>query len=501
MSQFNLTFLRNIYFLFIVVLVAWFSVFKTGFITAVDIWTISEIFNHCFLVLPLSAYFIYQKRDALSEVHFTPNYWLLPILTGCLFVQTFGYVGDIQLLMHMATFASLPILIWMLIGNQAAKIILFPLVMMLFSIPVGEQLIPFLQELTTDLAVPLLELTQVPIYRNGLYLDIPEGRFLVAEACSGISFLITSIVFGCIYAYISFSQFHKQVIFVLVSIFVPILANAIRVYGIVLTGHLSDMEYAVGADHLIYGGVFYGIIIFILVLIGEQYRDLPIKAKHDEVSAENVAFMQTLNLKLILIVLVLFTGQHLWLQSLVKPDKENQVSGAVINAQKFFLQPHTQYSPWLPEFKGATAIEAGTFIYQNTKVDLFVAAYRSNDLSGELISSLNRLYSSDRWTLIKHYSSYFSDINKTVVLTHVISPQGKERIIAHWYEVSNKPFTSKVKTKLYATGLKIFGIDSVNKVVAFSLEKSEETPNSEELFSDVFSHYHQALDQLTSRHE
>ena len=272
-----------------VIFIAWFYTYYQGLITAINIWADSEIFNHCFLVIPVAFFLIYQKREELFQQNFIVNYWLLLPLMGTLVLYTFGSVGDIRLFMHTATFVSLPLLIWFVIGNQAAKVITFPLYFMLFSIPVGEQLIPYLQELTTDLAVPLLELTGVPIYRNGLYLDIPEGRFLVAEACSGISFLITSIVFGNLYAYLSFRSLPKKLLFVCISLILPIIANAIRVYGIVLIAHLTDMEHAVGADHLVYGGVFFAIVLFLLIMIGERLRDkTPITEPQKNVGKEGV---------------------------------------------------------------------------------------------------------------------------------------------------------------------------------------------------------------------
>lgn len=499
MKQLALTLRENHYFLSAVLLCAWFLSFQTGFITAVEIWRISDIFNHCFLVLPLSAYFIYQKREQLSEHCFTPNYWLFPLFIGCLFVQAFGEVGDIQLFMHIATFTSLPILIWMFIGNKAARVILFPLVMILFAIPVGEQLTPFLQELTTDLAVPLLELTQVPIYRNGLYLDIPEGRFLVAEACSGVSFLIASIVFGCIYAYVSFSTLKKQAIFVLVSIGVPVLANALRVYGIILTGHLSDMEYAVGADHLIYGGVFYAIIIFILVVIGESFRDVMKKPNHVQKPAQ-VKRLKSINIKLVILVLGIFVAQFWWLKSLKSSNQDHTIN-VVINTQAFDLKPYKINAPWIPEFKYATEMEAGRFIYQNRNVDFFIAAYHSRDFSGELISSLNRLYSSDRWTLVKNETQYFSGLNNTISLAHVISPLGEERVIAHWYDISGRTFTSKVKAKLYETGLKVIGVDDVNKLVALSIEKPDKAFDEKAFLNQVFINFQEPLGRLTDKNE
>ncbi len=46
------------------------------------------------------------------------------------------------------------------------------------------------------------------------------------------------------------------------------LANTLRAYIIVMLGHFSDMKVATGADHLIYGWVFFGLVMFLLFWIG-----------------------------------------------------------------------------------------------------------------------------------------------------------------------------------------------------------------------------------------
>lgn len=475
----------NLYLPLVIILMGWLWTFREGFFTAVEIWGISEIFNHCFLVLPCSLYFIYQKRHDLAQVNLKPNYWLLPILVGCLFLQLFGAIGDIKLFMHIATFTALPLLIWMLIGNQAAKVIMFPLAMILFAIPVGEQLIPFLQELTTDMAVPLLELTQVPVYRNGLYIDIPEGRFLVAEACSGISFLIASIVFGCIYAYISFTTFRKRMLFVVVSFAVPIFANALRVYGIILTGHLSNMEYAVGADHLIYGGVFYGIIIFILVLIGEKFRDTPIKASKDSLASKALP-VQTINAKLYCAVLVLFLGQQLWLMKLTLSEKDSPLYEKTNVSDDVLV---TKVNDWSPIFKGATWEEQGKIDTQAGSFDYYIANYQSNR-QGELISSVNVLYNNEHWILTDHYTHFMLALNKHVVVSHIVSSAGNRRMIIHWYAIQDQNFTSTIKAKLYETGLKMFGVEGNNSVFALSFEISDDIAAPLEFMNNFIKDYH-----------
>ena len=105
----------------------WAVVFYQGYTTAFSVWVVSDIYNHCLFVVPCSLYFIYQKRHQLAAIDFKPTFIPLIALLGAIFIQLFALVGDIKILMHIATFISLPLLIWLLIGHQAAKCIVFPL--------------------------------------------------------------------------------------------------------------------------------------------------------------------------------------------------------------------------------------------------------------------------------------------------------------------------------------------------------------------------------------
>jgi exosortase A len=476
----------NILFFFLIISI-WGAASYEGLKTAFGIWSISEIFTHCFFVIPVSCFLIFQKRELLSQQYFKVNYWLIIPLIATAVLYIFGVIGDIRLFMHIAAFVSLPLLIWMVIGNQAAKIIAFPLYFILFAIPVGEQFIPYLQELTTDLAVPLLDLSGVPIYRNGLYLDIPAGRFLVAEACSGISFLIASIVFGNLYAYLSFEKRPKQFVFVFISIIVPILANAIRVYGIVLTAHLTDMEYAAGADHLIYGGVFYTIILFLLIVIGEKFRDkkVIIKTQVDTYEKENDVAYQYLPISILCICL--FGLQHFWLSNITNNNVPAGITSPLINVDLLpYKVNQEQLIKWTPYFPDADKVRQGTIIInQKTKIDFFSASY--DGYKGELISSINKFYYASRWSLVQTRTIRIAHRSKLVQLTELVSPIGRKRLIIHWYELDDASYISKVKVKLNQTFKLLLGEFDTAGLVALSIESDKDNESLLVIFSDVIS--------------
>ena len=109
----------------------------------------------------------------------------------------------------------------------------------------------------------------IPVYRDGLQLVIPSGTWSIIEGCSGIRYLIASLMVGALFAHLNYRSTSRRLMFMLVALVVPIVANWFRAYMIVMIGHLSNNRLAVGVDHLIYGWVFFGVVIGETTVIGK----------------------------------------------------------------------------------------------------------------------------------------------------------------------------------------------------------------------------------------
>jgi len=441
----------------VITFLLWALLFWKGLLTAFDIWWGNEIFNHCLFVIPTPAYLIYQKRASLlaSKIKPTllPLVFILPLCT----LYVVGLVGDIQLFMHVAVFILLPALIWSILGHSAAKIVLFPLAFITFAIPVGEQLIPFLQEVTANGSVALLKAVGIPLYRSGLYIEIPAGQFLVAEACSGVSFFIVSIVIGSLFSYLSFVSHVKKIVFVAISIFLPVLANVIRVFGIIYIAHKTDMEYAAGADHLIYGWFFFAFVIICLLGIGELLRDknMPIQ-NSSELSAKNGQSSADVNVKKTVVTLCALIVFGVWASTYSLYDLQS--NAAMQNSKSITsLEPcNNERQLWQPRISDADRV-----IYTHYQLNgacpttLIQADYYNYDT--ELVSGLTQLYAEKEWSLE-------GTINERVLLNgqqvdtnflYLTSPTDQKVKVTKWYEVNERIFTSTIKAKLYVTYLKM----------------------------------------------
>jgi exosortase A len=162
-----------------------------------------------------------------------------------------------------------------MLGWQVSKALAFPILFLLFAPPFGEFLMSPMMLWTADFIVVALRLTGIPVFREGLHFVIPSGSWSVVEACSGLRYLVASFMVGTLFAYLNFNRWPKRLMFMLVSLLVPILANWLRGYLIVMIGHLSNNKLATGVDHLVYGWVFFGIIMMVMFHLGARWADAP----------------------------------------------------------------------------------------------------------------------------------------------------------------------------------------------------------------------------------
>ena len=458
-------------------LIGWFSLTYTGISTAVAIWTVSEVFNHCYIVLPASFYLIWEKRYQINWEKIKPTMLPVPILIGQVLVYLFGLAGDINVLMHIATFTMLPVIIWILIGHSVAYQILFPLCFMIFAIPIGEELVPFLQEITADYSVLLLELTGIPLFRSGLYIEIPQGRFLVAEACSGISFLIASIVLGNLYAYMNLKKMSTRTLFVALSIIFPIFANVVRVYGIIYIGYSSDMKHAVGADHLIYGWFFFAFVLVCLFLIGELIRKREAKSlakanSDGETSSpteQKIISITTASFKYSWIIPILILGLGLikTVNLNASEDKPSNdpfgISSANIISASNNIKTSFTSRAWMPIYAKAATSISGEYSLYGVQFRVFSALYRPH--VGELITSQNQMYSEDRWSRAG-FSNETMDNGIAFNKLYLSTPDGNYMRVYFTYFIGDRNFTNKNYAKLYQTWLTLMGNDFNSAVLA-----------------------------------
>ncbi len=403
--------------------------------TATDIaaiWWRSETFAHGLVVLPICAWLVWRKRGQLAGLSPQPIPWLaLPVAVAG-FGWMLGQMVSVNALAHVALVKIIVLSSIAVLGWRLARILAFPLLFLYFGAPIGEFLMPMLMDHTADFTVFALRLSGVPVYQEGLHFVVPNGRWSVVEACSGIRYLIASLMVGSLYAYLSYRSLTRRLVFVGVAIAVPIVANWLRAYLIVMLGYLSDNEIAAGVDHLIYGWLFFGVVILAMFWIGNFWRedDLEPAAQRTVAAAQPIAPPRRwLGLAPLALAIALFPPLHRHLEAPVEPF---EVALAALSARPGW-SPAEAPLDYRPNFNGQRGeLQQGYRREDGAVVGLYVAYYAQQRQDVELVAWGNRLVGErdERWIQL---TSGRDALSVGPVRRALLGDGPRRLAVWHWY--------------------------------------------------------------------
>ena len=413
-------------------------------------WSNYETFTHGYIIVPISLWLIWQQRGVLAQRVPRPSWLGLLGLTGAVFLWLMGNLSGAQVVMQYALAATIPAAVLAVLGWSVVRPILFPLLFLLLAVPFGDAFIDPLMNQTADFTVAALQLSGVPVYREGNTITVPTGVWSVVEACSGVRYLIASITLGIIYAYLTYRSRWRQLLFVVAAIGVPILANGIRAYMIVMIGHLSDMKYAVGVDHLIYGWVFFGVVMLLLFWVGSFWREDTPAAEplpHDQSPTQPVAAWKLLAFA----VGVLATASAgPGYSALVTRIMAQQPPVALGEVELAGWRRTAAFTTWHPEFKNPAAEQIRYFEHNQMRAGFYLGYYRNQNKDAELIRYGNALASpgGDQWRRLSE-STRTLPVENLSVHQNLLA-QGNQRLLGwYWYWIGDRFTTNSYFAKAY----------------------------------------------------
>lgn len=416
-----------------VICVAYIMLYGTTWLDMERVWRSSATYNHCYLILPICLYFFYRaKTPGVMPLPRGHLLWL-PAL-GLLLLQLiwlFGYAADIALLMHIAAVVSLQALLWLALGNANSRLHWFAIAYLIFLVPFGEELSPFLQNITADLTVVMLQVVNIPVYREGLYLATPVGLFEVAEACSGLRFLIASLAISALFAYLHYNKIWKQISFIIFMALLSVLANGVRAFMLVYIGEKTDMRFGFGADHYLYGWLFFGLVLMAGFWLGARFAD---PTQQLERRSKQHFNLQTKPAMLILAtaIIALTLSYRVSLKMIEEPAAANTL------AVPFASEP-VEKSSWGISFIDSLAL---SHTQDTAGTEYFVARYGNKQQNGELINWQNNLFDKQRWQVQQRITGADSAILQLRSLTN------EQRTLLYWYQIDEHRVVPELEVKV-----------------------------------------------------
>jgi exosortase A len=350
------------------------------------IWWRSPTFNHCLIILPLIGWLVWQRRSLLAAL--TPRSWwpgLLVVAAGAA-GWLLGDAAGVAQARHLGLYLMLIGGVVSLFGPAVSRGLLFPMAYAIFLVPFGEELVPPLQTLTAKLCMALLAITGPIAHIDGVFITTPTGFFEVAEACSGINFLIAMLAYSVLAAHLCFRGTGRRIGFVLFAVSASVIGNGIRAWGTIYISHLTSIDFAAGFDHVFYGWFFFAIVLILVMAVGWPFFDRPI----DDPAFDSAALAGPERPSpswVPLALLALIAAPLAWSSAIAATGREALPHPiALPDVPGWQRAAPSAAHPWAPNFDGADHRLLGRYVNdRGDAIDLAVILYGHQDEGRELV--------------------------------------------------------------------------------------------------------------------
>ena len=234
-------------------------------------WASDDNYSHGFFVLPLAAFFVWERRAALRLAPARPSWLGLAVIAFSLLLLVAGRLGAELFLTRISligVLAGITLFVW---GWAHLRIVAFPIAFLLLMVPppaiIFNKLAFPLQLLASQVGETVIAAAGIPVVREGNVLQLPTRDLEVAEACSGIRSLVSLVMLAVVLGYFTERRNGAHVLIALAAVPIAIAANAARVAGTGLASELVSPAAADGFFHSFSGWLMFVVAFAALMLV------------------------------------------------------------------------------------------------------------------------------------------------------------------------------------------------------------------------------------------
>jgi len=436
--------------------------------TLVTLWWTSTTFGHCLFVAPVLGWLVWQRRAELARLD--PCGWwpglALVAVGGAGWLM--GEVATVALARQLGVVMMLQGLVVTLLGPMVARGLAFPLGYAVFLVPFGEGLEAPLQRVTVAIVLPLLHLVGVPARVDGVLIHAGPYFFEVAEACSGAKFVIAMIAFGVLVAGTCFWSWRRRAGFMAAAIAVPVLANGLRAFATIYAAQLTSVEAATGFDHIVYGWVFFGLVMAATLALGWRWFDrAPDAPAFDPATLQATPRRRLDVLPAAALALAVAAVFPAWAHAIDTRAVTLPARIALPDVAGWQRAPLSRRAPWQPYYPGADHQLFGRYVdASGAKVDLAVALYGDQREGKELVRfGTGAVREEDRWVRVEDQAPLAGGS-----VLRITAPGPVDRLVVTWYRVGGHTTADETMVKIDTVRARLLGTDARAMALHLSVE-------------------------------
>lgn len=221
----------------------------------------SDEYSYGYFIVPLVAFFIWQKKHALAQVEIRFSWLGVVIVSVGLSILLFGELATLYILVQYGFIITLHGIAMTMLGWAGYRVIAIPLMMLFLAVPLPEflynNLSGLLQLISSEIGVWLIRQFDISVYLEGNVIHLRSMKLQVVEACSGLRYLFPLMAIGFMVAYIYQASFWKKTVLFFSTIPITLLMNSFRIGMVGVTVEYWGQEMAEGVLHDFEGWVVF----------------------------------------------------------------------------------------------------------------------------------------------------------------------------------------------------------------------------------------------------
>lgn len=415
--------------------VAFYFVLSPAWMSLAQKWNkMDQGYSHGYLVLGIFLFLMIRSIRSIDYNDIKPNYWASPVLVLASLLWILALHAHIQLIQWMLLPVMLIVFHTLVFGLRTSWQLLFPALFLGFGIPFWDYLTELLQVITVFVVTLFLRLWDIPAFIEAFFVAIPQGTFEIAGGCSGLRYLLVMLTLSSLYGYLNYSLWTTRIALVVTAIFFGLLTNWVRVFIIIVVGHMTNMQSDLIEDHDFLGWILFAVILIPVFFLAYKYADWfnddspPVQERGTsagsfKITPYIVGFLCTFTLPLIIKPVA----------SGISNADLPVFSGEVLPGQELFIRPI---------YHGADASVDRIFSFRDSTIQASFRTYDIQKQGKELVAYNNRPYSTD-WRV---KSVYLKNAFQYQVIRHRNTDQ--LLLVASQFSISGYKVTRETTAKL-----------------------------------------------------
>jgi exosortase D (VPLPA-CTERM-specific) len=248
----------------------------------INLWMTDGDYSYAFLIPLITGYIIWEKRKQIASTPLGTNWMGGIFFLVFLMISLYGILGSSP----SAVRPAIPLMILSItlfcFGTAVFRVLAFPLGVLIFMIPLPTTVqamigVP-LKLIASKLGVLMMQLFGISVFIEGNVIDLGVTQLQVADACSGLRYILPLFAMGVLFAYFFEKVRWRQLVLVLTTIPIAIIANGFRVgmTGILVSFYGNSA--AEGLFHDFSGWLVFMLSFGLLFLLQLGLKAIPTKA-------------------------------------------------------------------------------------------------------------------------------------------------------------------------------------------------------------------------------